>query len=604
MGINTTLKATIDGVERDLYPKTQANNVYVDEKTTLPVRLKDIQDEADTSIGEIKWEEKNRVATAPIQAVVSGAVGADILVESSSDYYVTVFNGLEVNVGYRVVGKTIADTSITGYWYLTDVNGKILRKNNVSTAAAEDYEYTIIPKIGEEKLYILSAEPVTCYLLKKINLQRQIDTLEENVAGAVGELKSDLADGKEAIADLADKKITKFYASNLGETNLNDSDNGKIQDMVIYGKSVQDGTPTHDSPVEIQSVVNPVVKVCGKNLLAGITFVNGYLKSDNSGDITYTTANVKCTEEYIPLGNAKSIFWYAENIHNSSEETPTYYADRLCFYDEDKKYKSFISKTSLTKPTVISVPSGAKYLRASYDGSNKNRMICISSVPVEYETEKYMSVTLPYTLNAIPVKSGGNVTIDGQQYIADYVDVERKKLVRCVWVFNGNVFSYDDPTKTRWRYDYDNAKIKTDTSEIYSLCNKYPYATSNGNNAYRTGSSNYSKSFLIYTDADADLSDVVIYTALEVPTETDLTDEQVNALKALSNYYPTTNVAVTSDELDGYVTFNYPLSMANGWNLIKEQLGDTRDYIYDMDLQSAEAYINSEYAVALTELEV
>lgn len=43
----------------------------------------------------------------------------------------------------------------------------------------------------------------------------------------------------------------------------------------------------------------------------------------------------------------------------------------------------------------------------------------------------------------------------------------------------------------------------------------------------------------------------------------------------------------------------------------RQQLGDTRDYIYDMDaktqdidIQSAEAYVNSEYAVALAELEV
>lgn len=48
----------------------------------------------------------------------------------------------------------------------------------------------------------------------------------------------------------------------------------------------------------------------------------------------------------------------------------------------------------------------------------------------------------------------------------------------------------------------------------------------------------------------------------------------------------------------------YPISMANGWNYVKQQIGDTRDYIYDMDIQSAEAYVNSEYAVALTELEV
>lgn len=45
---------------------------------------------------------------------------------------------------------------------------------------------------------------------------------------------------------------------------------------------------------------------------------------------------------------------------------------------------------------------------------------------------KSQTVTLSYTLNAIPVSSGGNVTIDGQQYIADYVDAERGKLVRMV----------------------------------------------------------------------------------------------------------------------------------------------------------------------------
>ena len=61
----------------------------------------------------------------------------------------------------------------------------------------------------------------------------------------------------------------------------------------------------------------------------------------------------------------------------------------------------------------------------------------------------------------------------------------------------------------------------------------------------------------------------------------------------------------------GYTVFNYPISMANGWNYVKQQIGDTREYIYDIDTrtqdidtQSAEAYVNSAYAVALTELEV
>lgn len=75
-------------------------------------------------------------------------------------------------------------------------------------------------------------------------------------------------------------------------------------------------------------------------------------------------------------------------------------------------------------------------------------------------------------------------------------------------------------------------------------------------------------------------------------------------LRTLVANYPVTNISVTSDQLDGYIVFNYPISMANGWNYVKQQLNDNRDYIYDMDLQSAEAYVNSEYAVALTELEV
>lgn len=86
--------------------------------------------------------------------------------------------------------------------------------------------------------------------------------------------------------------------------------------------------------------------------------------------------------------------------------------------------------------------------------------------------------------------------------------------------------------------------------------------------------------------------------------ETDLTAEQTQALKALATYYPATNISVNSEQLDGYAVFNYPISLQNGWNYVKKQLNDNRDYIYDMDTQSAEAYVNSEYAVALTELEV
>ena len=54
--------------------------------------------------------------------------------------------------------------------------------------------------------------------------------------------KEDIGSLKEDIVDLQDKKITKFYASNQGENHLVDSDNGKIQDMMICGNSNQNQT--------------------------------------------------------------------------------------------------------------------------------------------------------------------------------------------------------------------------------------------------------------------------------------------------------------------------------------------------------------------------
>lgn len=99
-------------------------------------------------------------------------------------------------------------------------------------------------------------------------------------------------------------------------------------------------------------------------------------------------------------------------------------------------------------------------------------------------------------------------------------------------------------------------------------------------------------------------NNVNILYVLRKSQETDLTTEQVQILKELTTYYPATNISINSEQLDGYTVFNYPISMANGWNYVKQQLNDNRDYIYDMDIQSAEAYVNSEYAVALAELEV
>lgn len=363
---------------------------------------------------------------------------------------------------------------------------------------------------------------------------------------AVGDKFKEAKTKTDSLKEDLSNKITKFYASSQGETNLADSDNGKIQDMMIYGKSSQDGTPTPENPVEIKSVVNPTMKVCGKNLLNATlqtTTVNGVTCTAN-GDGTYTLNGTATTittfdiAQDVSCSSFRLVGCPVGGAHDASYELQARTNNLIYGYDTGdgkniKADKNFFIRIRINtgincnnllfKPMIV---DAFLYPDATYD---------------DFEPYHKQTVTLPYTLNAIPVSAGGNVTIDGQQYIADYVDVEREKLVRMV-----------DSSKL------DNTQSIVDKTEWL----------------------------------------------LAAPQEIDLTTEQITAFTALATYYPTTHISVTSEQLDGYTVFNYPISMANGWNYVKKQLNDNRDYIYDMDIQIAEAYVNSEYAVALTELEV
>lgn len=349
----------------------------------------------------------------------------------------------------------------------------------------------------------------------------QAQQIEQNKTD-VASLKKETSSLKEDISN----KITKFYASNQGETHLADSDNGKIQDMMLYGKSLQDGTPSPENPVEIKSVVNPAIKICGKNLFDSKKFpiISNRAIDTNTGKMYESLSGNYCaTEKYIPFPySGKKISFNASMS--------------LCAYDKDYKFISTVGKNN------GQVPTGTMYVRFDIKTEDKDKaQIELSENATTYEPYHEQTVTLPYTLNAIPVSSGGNVTIDGQQYIADYVDAEHGKLVKMV----------------------DSSKL----DNTQSIVNKTEWL-------------------------------------LAEPQETDLTTEEITAFKALATYYPVTNISINSEQLDGYTVFNYPISMKNGWDYVKQQLNDNRDYIYDMDIQSAEAYVNSEYAVALTELEV
>lgn len=407
-------------------------------------------------------------------------------------------------------------------------------------------------------------------------------------------------------------------------------------------------SPSPDYPQEIKSVVNPTVKVCGKNLLnydawSQIDCANGKAVYENNG-VTITALRNDAFTNYdmskFPT-TARIPVNVGETITISWDEPLNKEGRVYVFGNASTSNMTYVNNSS-SKQLKYTIPSGVTFITFRFGVGNagdtisyRNIQIELGSTPTAYEPYHEQTVALPYTLNAVPVETGGNVTIDGQQYIADYVDVERGKLVRMCkeyvitgserlamyWLGNAsylrnvccinnfeNIVLYDGINPLAMS-DMFIGKISENADDERAI-----YLMLRG-----SGDKTLAIKFL---DSDGittvDLAKQWLIEhkpktvfVLSTPEEIDLTPEEIAAFKSLATYYPVTNIFINSEQLDGYTVFNYPVSMENGWNYVKQQIGDTRDYIYDMDaraqdtdLQAAEAYVNSEYAVALTELEV
>lgn len=377
-------------------------------------------------------------------------------------------------------------------------------------------------------------------------------------------------------------------------------------------------SPSTDYPQEIKNVVNPTIKLLGSNILkiadgeyqdGGVTATvsNGVVKLKGTAnrylDILLT-ANSSIT-----FNEGTKIIFSPNNVKGIENKNDSY----LDFTNNNTIGFSIMSN-NLNTPYIIK-KKDTKYpfrlfIRChagkTYD-ETWTPQVLIGETITPFKTYTEQTITLPITLNAIPVSSGGNVTINGQQYIADYVDVERGKLVKCVSkkTINGtesynhakgwheNAFAIDN--------FLDNGILHTNYRDIADIISDKLVKTSASSIA-NTGTIGIGSAFKVAYICLGDGYNTIekikeyfssnnteVYYVLNTPTETDLTTEQTQALKELATYYPVTNITVGSEQLDGYTVFNYPISLANGWNYVKQQLNDNRDYIYDMDLQSAEA---------------
>lgn len=423
--------------------------------------------------------------------------------------------------------------------------------------------------------------------------REQIATNKEDI----GSLKEDLSN-----------KITKFYASNQGETHLADSDNGKIMDMMLYGRSEQKqyrGINLIPPNIKYGDFVEVSIPK-GTKVFAitdGTSVMGGnfrFFNADKTENMWFGIDQGVTIATTILKIDAK----YVQNLIS-----PVFDLSKICLG---------IGNEPIYEPYVGGQPS------PSPDYPQEIKRVVNPTVKVTNEDGlKVQSVTLNnITLNAISVSSGGNVTIDGQQYIADRV-VEKDG----VFGIERNIREIHTNTKTMnnseeypgWKKvegiadaTYYNVDPVGESKKLTFISN-FTQASFLQNNKGTNNILYYVKHIIGYSQSEliAKAIDVDMYIRLQDAIFEPLPGDIQAKLRTLVTNYPVTNISVISDQLDGYTVFNYPISMANGWDYVKKQLNDNRDYIYDMDakaqdidIQSAEAYVNSEYAVALAELEV
>lgn len=301
------------------------------------------------------------------------------------------------------------------------------------------------------------------------------------------------------------------------------------------------------------------VRVTGKNILNFEDFLKTrdaiYTKESESYQITNigkTYSNpYKFSDEDIDV----AISCIVDNI--------TAKGGRIDALDSSKKFVASTYYKDFAK-------CKASYIRLNY---TENGIFNIQKVQIErgvtatsyepYHEPQSLSISTPTGLPAIPVDTDGNYTdVNGQQWIADYIDLKRGKYVQRVWqkTFDGSE-SWDLYGDTGF-FLYNILPEKMSNREM--LCNQFRRRGGGTNSnimivgAFSTNSSIYIENCTLVDNTLVDdmLSKwkmhlakhpLVVTTYLNEQIERDLTPEEVETYKNLVTYAGTTIVENDGD---------------------------------------------------------
>lgn len=336
------------------------------------------------------------------------------------------------------------------------------------------------------------------------------------------------ADGDAANKAYVDSAVdnVEIVKTATGEViSVSDSADYRLLGLKLYGKSVQDGVPTPEAPVEIKSAGDGgdvTTYVFGQNLidpmdtgkwriLNNATFEileNGKIKVTGSRGYSGVKYNIpsdainllkgkKCViSRTIDSQTNESAVVIVQLTVNTASGLKYYYnigsPITIDAYATSVKFDVIVNNTSTTLEapnTVVFSNLGIYFGEATQSWDT-------------YEPMQTLTYPTPNGLPGIPVKSGGNYTDeDGQQWICDEVDFASGKKIQRVGVIN----SYNSES----------------VGDVY-----------------------------MSSTGQLTAGAKVLYPLTE-PVETDLTPEQLAAYAALTTYKPNTTVTTDSSPAAG-----------------------------------------------------
>ena len=371
-----------------------------------------------------------------------------------------------------------------------------------------------------------------------------------------------------AINTIVEKAELNIKETAMGENiHLIDSADGKNVEFALYGKAVQDGTPTPENPVDIEvagSGGSVEVKSVGKNIMVLDQSLNTdsqyFTYSSNTQELISATVN--SLSKFIATFKAilKKGVTYTISINASKNLAMNIYSDKIW----GNQIGSFGVKNN--KTFTFDWESGEYVIGIYADSSSTvGEVISLSNLQLEegpvatpYETYKETSstITTENRLPGIPVNNGGNYTDqNGQQWICDeivkYADGSGESIQRVgKEVFDG---SEDEKWTSSESVNGRYAILLSDSKPLsHSICSHAIGVVSN-DSVIGSGKCVINSSKVYYINTDITTLDefktwlssnsLIVYYELAEPIRTPLTAEEIAEIEKLSTFYPVTNIS-------------------------------------------------------------